>query len=237
MLINKNDLDNDIVSFYNMKINDILTSFFIKLFIKLKESYERIKDFQIYLHNNCVTPEIEKALTSFDIYIDKKYSLTLDEFNTAIYIYIKESLQKLLRKKITYEKSSSFIKTLFYKCFKNIACDLYEHPHNLNTTLQLKSMIGNTIYHTVYDMIPFDYTIHNYDNEIDDKKTDSVKEHFYSHSSKSHDKSEKKEEKLVNESKSDTIKKSIGNSKSKNTKGKSIESSDIDHKEYYNSSN
>ena len=190
----KNNSDMNIVHFYNTKINEIMNSFFIKYFIKSRDSYDKQKDFQMSL-KNYDNETIGIVMERFKSYIKEKYNLSNDDLVTAIHIYIKESLQQLLGKKIVYVKSADLVKKLFYKCFKNISCDLYDKISMIKNTYEFKVIIENTIYHTVYDMIPFDYTIQNYNNEEynvlthesksdQDTTSDLVKEHFYSHSSK-----------------------------------------------------
>ena len=109
----------NIIDFYNTKLNDIFSSFFIKYFIKLTDNFNTIKEYQEFLYNiNNDNPSLEKGMTFFEIYIDKKYNLSYDDMNTAINIYIKESLAKLLDQKLNYKREKDIIKTLFDKCFK-----------------------------------------------------------------------------------------------------------------------
>jgi hypothetical protein len=191
----------NILKFYTIKLNDIFSSFFIKYFNKLKDNYDTLKEFQMFLRNN-EKEDIDKGLHFFDTYIDKKYKLSFEDLNTSIYIYIKESLQKILNKKVMYESRSEqsrnhLLKTLFFKCFKHICTNLYENPNSINHPLDLKKNIIQSVKYTLYNIIPFDYTIKHYDdNNVDDvnlnikntsntdkskeKKNDSVKKYFYS---------------------------------------------------------
>ena len=172
---NKNTIGNvgdtssmNIIDFYNIKLNDIFSSFFIKYFIKLTDNFNSIKEYQEFLYNiNNDTPSLEKGMTFFEIYVDKKYNLSHNDMNTAINIYIKESLAKLLDQKINqkliYKKEKDIIKTLFYKCFKNIAQYLYEHPNDIQNNTQYKNIIKQLIRYDIYKIIPFKYTITHYD--------------------------------------------------------------------------
>lgn len=203
--MDNNDLQINILTFYSVKLNDIFSSFMIKYFNKLKENYTTIKEFQQLLYDTELHDEqIDKGITLFDIYIDKKYKLSYDDLNTAIYIYIKESLQTLLNKKVSYKKTDDMLKILFTKCFKNIACDLYENPDSVNVNLEFKRVIQNTVKHTIYNLIPFDYTIRYYNNnqthdqsdikenthkDNKNKSVDSVKKYFYSDNGNSDEKS------------------------------------------------
>jgi hypothetical protein len=212
--MDNNDLQINILTFYSVKLNDIFSSFMIKYFNKLKENYSTIKDFQQSLYDTDLHTElIDKGITLFDIYIDKKYKLSYDDLNTAIYIYIKESLQAILNKKVTYKKSDDMLKLLFTKCFKNIACNLYENPNSVNVNLEFKRNIQNTVKNTIYNLIPFDYTIRYYNdsdnnshnpthkdtethNDIQkNKSVDSVKKYFYSDNGNSDEKSLNKNKK------------------------------------------
>jgi len=193
----------DILKFYTIKLNDIFSSFFIKYFNKLKDDYDILKDFQIFLRNN-KKQDFDKELYLFDTYINKKYKLSFEDLNTSIYIYIKESLQKILNKKVIYEKSKNskdpgfsmseqsrnyLLKTLFIKCFKQICTNLYENPKSINHPLDLKKNIIQSVKYTLYNIIPFDYTIKYYedtqkksqkDSEQSEKINESVKKYFYS---------------------------------------------------------
>jgi hypothetical protein len=218
--MDNNDLQINILTFYSVKLNDIFSSFMIKYFNKLKENYTTIKEFQQLLYDTELHGEqIDKGITLFDIYIDKKYKLSYDDLNTAIYIYIKESLQTLLNKKVSYKKSDDMLKLLFTKCFKNIACDLYENPDSVNVNLEFKKSIQNTVKNTIYNLIPFDYTIRYYNDSNNDsnndthnktnthkdnqthediqknKSVDSVKKYFYSDNGNSDEKSLNKNKK------------------------------------------
>ena len=191
----------DILKFYTIKLNDIFSSFFIKYFNKLKDNYDTLKEFQMFLRNN-QKQDIDKGLYLFDIYIDKKYKLSFEDLNTSIYIYIKESLQKILNTKVIYEKSKDskyhLLKTLFIKCFKQICTNLYENPNSIHHPLDLKKNITQSVKYTLYHIIPFDYTIKHYEDVKDDIKNDnskeleksekineSVKKYFYSDNNKS----------------------------------------------------
>jgi hypothetical protein len=208
--MDNDDLQINILTFYSVKLNDIFSSFMIKYFNKLKENYTVVKDFQQLLFDTDLHGEqIDKGITLFDIYIDKKYKLSYDDLNTAIYIYIKESLQKILNKKVSYKKSDDMLKLLFTKCFKNIACNLYENPNSVNVNLEFKRSIQNTVKNTIYNLIPFDYTIRYYNDSNNDshnqthkdshdqthddnkknKSVDSVKKYFYSDNGNSDEKS------------------------------------------------
>jgi len=153
----------NIIDFYNTKLNDIFSSFFIKYFIKLTDNFNTIKEYQEFLYNiNNDNPSLEKGMTFFEIYIDKKYNLSYDDMNTAINIYIKESLAKLLDQKLNYKREKDIIKTLFEKCFKNIAQYLYEHPNDIQNNIEYKNLIKQSIRYDIYNIIPFKYTITNY---------------------------------------------------------------------------
>ena len=167
---NKNTVGNvgdtssmNIIDFYNIKLNDIFSSFFIKYIIKLTDNFNSIKKYQEFLYNiNNDNPSLEKGMTFFEIYIDKKYNLSHDDINTAINIYIKESLAKLLDRKLNYKKDKNIVKTLFDKCFKNIAQYLYEHPNDIQNNIEYKNIIKQLIRYDIYNIIPFKYTIANY---------------------------------------------------------------------------
>jgi hypothetical protein len=169
---NKNTVGNvgdtssmNLIDFYNIKLNDIFSSFFIKYFIKLTDNFNSIKEYQEFLYNiNNDNPSLEKGMTFFEIYIDKKYNLSHDDMNTAIHIYIKESLAKLLDQKLNYKKEKGIIKTLFDKCFKNIAQYLYEHPNDIQNNTEYKNIIKQLIRYDIYNIIPFKYTIAHYND-------------------------------------------------------------------------
>lgn len=204
----------NILHFYTNKLNDIFSSFFIKYFNKLKDNHDKIKDFQTFLYNISYDKyEIEKGLTVFEIYSEKKYKLTFEDLNTAIYIYIKESLQKILNKKVGYEKNKDskyhLLNTFFYKCFKQICTNLYENPTSINRPLDFKKNIIHSVKYTLYNIIPFDYTIKYYDDNsvskvskddtsekvVNEKKHESVKKYFYSDNNISKESSDKKNKK------------------------------------------
>jgi hypothetical protein len=161
----------NLIDFYNIKLNDIFSSFFIKYFIKLTANFDSIKEYQKFLYNlQDDDPSLRKGLTFFEIYIDKKYDLTYDDLNTAVNIYIKESLVKLLNKKINYKREKEILTKLFYKCFKSAAQYLYEHPNDIHNNVEYQKIIKNSIRYDIYNIIPFKYTIENYQ---DDGSSDS----------------------------------------------------------------
>ena len=232
----------DILKFYTIKLNDIFSSFFIKYFNKLKDNYDTLKDFQIFLRNN-EKENIDKGFFLFDTYIYKKYKLSFEDLNTSIYIYIKESLQKILNKKVIYEQSKDskdpgfsrsehpvvyrpeqsrdrnyLLKTLFLKCFKQICTNLYENPNSINHPLDLKKNITHSVKYTMYNIIPFDYTIKHYEDiqdnsqesEKSEKINESVKKYFYSDNNisktgPSSDKKNKKSNKSYSKKKNKSI--------------------------------
>lgn len=156
----------NLIDFYNIKLNDIFSSFFIKYFIKLTANFDSIKEYQKFLYNlQNDDPSLRKGLTFFEIYIDKKYDLTYDDLNTAVNIYIKESLIKLLNKKINYKREKDILTKLFYKCFKSAAQYLYEHPNDIHNNVEYQKIIKNLIRYDIYNIIPFKYTIENYQED------------------------------------------------------------------------
>ena len=154
----------NIIDFYNIKLNDIFSSFFIKYFIKLTSEFSSIRDYQQFLYNiNNNKSALEKGLTFFDIYIEKKYELNYDDLNTAVNIYIKESLSKLLNKKSNYKKEKDILTKLFYKLFKSLAQYLYEHPNDISNSVEYQKALKKCIRYEIYDIIPLKYTIKHYD--------------------------------------------------------------------------
>lgn len=54
----------NLIDFYNIKLNDIFSSFFIKYFIKLTANFDSIKEYQKFLYNlQNDDPSLRKGLT------------------------------------------------------------------------------------------------------------------------------------------------------------------------------
>ena len=244
------DYDYSIVNFYRTKLFDIISTFFIKYFIKYTKPDKDIKDIKLFLLN--IDSKINEIFSKFKLYIDKKYHINTNDLEIAFDIYIKEYIYSLLHTKIKHEKND-ILYSFFKICCKKIAYDIYIL---YNTTpistlsmsnlyiLKFIKIINDITSHQLNDIIPLNIITSQYlmIEKIQEQKNNSIHNNnnldnidnldYKSKSNNNSNKSES-ESKSKNESKNESESKSESESKgesesTQNVNEKSI-TSESDH--------
>ena len=196
----KYNASNEIVKFYKHRIADIMSSFFIKFFTKLKCN----DDFKKCLMETNDEMNLDSAYDKFENYIDLKYSITLNDLELGLNIYMREYTNVLLDKKIITNKKKDVLNVFFKKCCKKIINNIlneYDTQYNLKqiTQYNLKQITNKVIEDSLYDIIPINLISENYDFQQQEQKDEFNTVKAVDEISKSHKNNESENNESGNE--------------------------------------
>ena len=188
----KHNASNEIVKFYKHRIADIMSSFFIKFFTKLKCN----DDFKKCLMETNDEMNLDSAYDKFENYIDLKYSITLNDLELGLNIYMREYTNVLLDKKIITNKKKDILNVFFKKCCKKIINNIL---NEYDTQYNLKQITNKVIEDSLYDIIPINLISENYDFQQQEQKDEFNTVKAVDEISKSHKNNESENNESENE--------------------------------------
>jgi len=191
----KHNASNEIVKFYKHRIADIMSSFFIKFFTKLKCN----DDFKKCLMETNDEMNLDSAYDKFENYIDLKYSITLNDLELGLNIYMREYTNVLLDKKIITNKKKDILNVFFKKCCKKIINNIL---NEYDTQYNLKQITNKVIEDSLYDIIPINLISENYDFQQQEQKDEFNTVKAVDEISKSHKNNESENNESENETSS-----------------------------------